>query len=321
MREAQTATAHRPDERPGGAVVGPQVTLRYATQTLRFRSDDPRVMFFLHHAHEPFRVADTEPADCQLVWRVEPVEPSPGQPLRASRGRWELRRLPDGREESTFFHVPEDGGERRPTMQLVSDPDFRTIEVRQAPRARDPFVAYASEYPWDEYVLQRRLGISGGAIVHASVAVFEGRGHLFVGHSGAGKSTIAELAEQAGATIPTDDRVVLTATDDGIMAWGTPWHGSFKRKSRDGALLASLSLLVQDTVDRLEPISPARTVKELFVRTVQSRVTDREVHNTLDTLERVAHAVPCFELRFRPTVDAVRLVFDAVRNRASDPSR
>ncbi len=295
-----------------GIEVGRQVTLRIANQTIRFNAEGKDVTLFLHDNHAAFRVPDDGPADCEVRWAIGSVSPGPGDVIRRYADRWEIRRVGEDREEITFYNGVEDDPTPRPTMQMVSDSEFKWIEVRQAARGEAERMAYVSEYPWAEYIVQRRLGLHGGAILHASMAVWDGVAHVFMGHSGAGKSTIAELAEQLGATIPTDDRTILTIGEDGATAWGTPWHGSFRRTSPDGAAIASISLLVQDVSDRLESMEPGRALKEMFVRTVQARVTEREVQRTLDTLEAVSARVPCFELRFRPTTAAVELVRRAV---------
>jgi hypothetical protein len=289
--------------------------LRIANQTLRFRADAEDVHLFLHDNHVPFRVPADTPVDCEVRWAIGEVRPSAVPPRRHFEDRWEVRALGDGSEEITFFNATGDDPTFRPTMQMVSDPALTSIRVRQAPRGES--LAYVSEYPWAEYIIQRRLGLYGGAILHASMAVWDGVAHVFLGHSGAGKSTIAELAEQIGGTIPTDDRTIVTCGPEGTTGWGTPWHGSFRRTSPQAARIASISLLVQDSVDRLDPIDPSRALKEMFVRTVQARITEREVQTTLDTLEAVASSVPFFELHFRPTTAAVQLILDAAASRRS----
>ena len=302
-----------PPQKTAGAEVGGEVWIRIGDQALRFRAETGDVRLFLHDNHAPFRI-DPDPAgpDCDVRWAIEDIHPSGGPVVHQFQTRWEIRNLPNGFEEITFYNAVGDDPALRPTLQMVSDPEFRSVAVRQAPREGGDGIAYVSEYPWAEYILQRRLGLHGGAILHASMAVRRGVAHIFLGHSGAGKSTIAELAEQIGATIPTDDRTIVTRSPGGMMAWGTPWHGSFRRTSPDGAPVASISLLVQAPGDRLDRVSPGRGVKEMFVRTVQARVTEREVQNTLDTLEQLAAAAPLFELHFRPTVAAVELVFATV---------
>ena len=300
-----------------GAEVGSQVSLRIATHTIRFRAAGPAVTLFLHDNHLPFRVPDDSPADCEVRWGIGELTVSPVEVSRRFEDRWEIRPLGDGREEITFYNPLGPDLAPQPAMQMVSDADFAVVEVRQAPREGNASVAYVSEYPWAEYIIQRRLGLSGAAMLHASMAVFDGEAHLFLGHSGAGKSTIAELAEQVGAVVPTDDRTIVTLGPDGPLAWGTPWHGSFRRTAPDSAPVASVSLLVQYAEDHIERIGVGRAVKEMYVRTVQSRVTEREVHATLEVLEAVAGQVPFYELRFRPTTAAVEMVLAAVRGGAA----
>ena len=298
----------RHNDIPSGSPVGQRVTLRIADQTLRFRAGARGVQLFLHDNHAAFRVPDDTPANCEVDWTIGPVAPAEAPVMRRFEQRWEVRRLNSGHEEITFYNAIGDDPTLQPTMQMVSDPEFTSVKVRQAARGDAESYAYVSEYPWAEYIVQRRMGLHGGVILHASMAVVDGVAHVFTGHSGAGKSTIAELAESLGASIPTDDRTILTVGAQGVIAWGTPWHGSFRRTSPDGAPVGNISLLVQDSVDSLEPIEPARAVMEMFVRTVQARITEREVQATFSTLESIVARVPFFELRFLPTTEAVRLV-------------
>ncbi len=297
-----------------GAVVGRMVTLRIANQSIRFQANGAGVDLFLHDSHIPFRVPDDTQIDCEVSWTIEGVAPAQAPVIHRFGHRWEIRQLSGGREEITFYNPVGNDQRLRPTMQILSDAEFTSLQVRQAPRAGSPSLAYVSEYPWAEYIVQRRLALHGGVILHAAMAVWEGVAYVLMGHSGAGKSTLAELAEELGATIPTDDRTILTINESGITAWGTPWHGSFRRTSPDSAPVGLIALLVHGTDDHIEPMEPRRAVKEMYVRTVQARISEREVQRTLDTIEVVASRVPCYELRFLPTTAAMRLLRSAVRS-------
>jgi energy-coupling factor transporter ATP-binding protein EcfA2 len=170
----------------------------------------------------------------------------------------------------------------------------------------EPYVR-ADGYPLLEYCVARLLGRHDGLLIHASTAIVDGFAYVFVGHSGAGKSTMAAIAEAAGARIPTDDRTIITSGPPLPMAWGTPWHGSLIRKSPDGAPIRGLYLLKQAKEDRCEPLPPGRAVKELFVRLIQPRLHRTEVENTLRILERIVQQVPVAQLHFRPTAAAFEL--------------
>jgi len=60
-----------------------------------------------------------------------------------------------------------------------------------------------------------RLPSRGGALLHAAGIVLEGRGFVLVGPEGSGKTTFSRLARDAGATILSDDVVVVRKTASG----------------------------------------------------------------------------------------------------------
>lgn len=59
-------------------------------------------------------------------------------------------------------------------------------------------------------------------MVHASGVTINGKGRLFSGFSGVGKSTLAGIWENEGAKIINDDRLLLRIKSDGIWMYNTP---------------------------------------------------------------------------------------------------
>jgi hypothetical protein len=290
----------------GKALYDESVALRFGKLVLRFQSGKPGQRFSIEDTHIPFVVSEDIPADLELTCRVGPIGPVVG-PITSSAGRsWDLRQHPDGSEDIIFR-----GGAQFSTdvWHLHLDSSFRTGSLVEAPVMPDPYVR-ADGYPLLEYCVARLLGRHDGVLIHASTAIVDGGAHVFVGHSGAGKSTMAAIAERAGARIPTDDRTIITSSPPAPMAWGTPWHGSLVRKSPEGAPIRGLYLLQQAAEDRCEPLPPARAVKELFVRLIQPRLHPTEVENTLRILESVVERVPTMVLHFRPTAAAFELALN-----------
>src|ERR687895_2161954 len=85
-----------------GRLHGAQVAFCIGVHTLRFRSADPSVRFFVHELHEPFLVDPGSEADCEVEWSVGDVRPSEGPVVRRSGQRWDLRYLAGGVEEFAF---------------------------------------------------------------------------------------------------------------------------------------------------------------------------------------------------------------------------
>ena len=54
--------------------------------------------------------------------------------------------------------------------------------------------------------------------LHASCVAVAGRGLLILGHSGAGKSALAIRLVVLGADLVSDDRTIVTATDEALVA-------------------------------------------------------------------------------------------------------
>ena len=90
-----------------------------------------------------------------------------------------------------------------------------------------------------------RLSRGEGVEVHAvGISDEQGRGHLFLGHSGAGKSTTARLwIDRPGVRILSDDRIILRVREGRIWMYGTPWHGDAGIASPDCAPLDEIYLL------------------------------------------------------------------------------
>jgi hypothetical protein len=166
------------------------------------------------------------------------------------------------------------------------------------------------EYPLDELIMMHRLALGEGVEVHAlGLADRDGSGYLFLGHSGAGKSTTARLwMEQSGVKLLSDDRIIIRKHDGKFWMYGTPWHGDAGVASPERAPLSSVFLLEQALVNELAPIATSRAAAELFARSFVPHYLEKGIHFTLDFLDQITRSVPCSILRFTPTPGAVEAV-------------
>ena len=69
-----------------------------------------------------------------------------------------------------------------------------------------------------------RLPARGGLLLHAAGIVLDGRAFVLVGAEGAGKSTWARLAAEAGATVLSDDVVLLDRAGGRVWALSSPFR-------------------------------------------------------------------------------------------------
>lgn len=166
------------------------------------------------------------------------------------------------------------------------------------------------EYPLDELAMIHRLALGEGVEVHAlGLSDTDGSGYLFLGHSGAGKSTTARLwMEQPGISLLSDDRVIIRQHNAKFWMYGTPWHGDAGIASPGRAPLDHIFLLEQALVNEVTPVPPAKAAAELFARSFVPHYLQSGIQFTLDFLDQLTRSVSCSVLRFTPTPGAVEAV-------------
>jgi len=101
-----------------------------------------------------------------------------------------------------------------------------------------------------------RLLELGGVLLHSAGVVGHGdQAWLFVGQSGAGKSTIALLCSQQGFPILSDDMNALLPTGDGVFVEKVPFAGTFRSDSSCGKRYP-LGLICRIEKDEKNSIAP-----------------------------------------------------------------
>jgi hypothetical protein len=280
---------------------------------LRFEPADPSVTFTLHGVHPRFVVPPNDSADCIVTCAFGEPTPAPVPLIYDAHDVWDLRRLDSGAEEVCYYSAW--GSGRIPWATLTVEPSLEAAALVQRPMwGGEPSLRIG--FPFDEYLMCRLLARGGGFVIHAAAVEHDGMGLLFTGHSGAGKSTISEIAESVGARVLSDDRAIVTMENDQPTVWGSPWHGSHRKGAAARVPLRGLFLLVKDVEDSVIPVAPARAVGELFVRLIHPTVDPAETTRVLDALGALVSRLPVQELRFRPTAHAFGIAAECVRARS-----
>jgi hypothetical protein len=116
-----------------------------------------------------------------------------------------------------------------------------------------------------------RLLELGGAVLHSAGVVKDGAAFLFLGRSGAGKTTAARLSLARGAEVLSDDLNALVIGGarggacggaGGVVVLKLPFTGDLgeRRALRPPVPLGGLLRLAQDSTDALAPLSRAETL-------------------------------------------------------------
>jgi hypothetical protein len=233
------------------------------------------------------------------------------RPLFHSGSIWSLFEEPledrDGYRLS--FERPFPG--ERPYKSAWFDRNFETGHlVLSRQFFSDDRPVYPLEYPLDEVLMIHRLACGHGLEVHAVGLVDEmGRGHLFLGHSGAGKSTTARLwLDQPGVQVLSDDRIILRTLGEKIFMYGTPWHGDAGISSPDCAAVTNIYFLEQYRHNEILPLAPGVAAAELFARSFVPRHCAKGLDFSLGFMDRVTRQIPCNIFRFVPQQSAVEAI-------------
>jgi hypothetical protein len=156
-------------------------------------------------------------------------------------------------------------------------------------------------YPFDQILLMCALARKEGVILHGAGLSVAGRGLLFLGRSGAGKTTLARiLAEPVRGLLLSDDRLVVRKRPAGFQAYGTPWPGEGGFAENRSAALNALFFLVKAMESRIVPVAPAAVLQRLLPVSSVPWYDAGLVSAVMPTLERLASDVPAFELQFAP---------------------
>ncbi|MFQ5457261.1 MAG: hypothetical protein ACE5FC_02230 [Myxococcota bacterium] len=263
----------------------------------RFAPGDP---------HADFVVPEEGPADIRLTVRRGPAAPPAGGGCIYSTegGLWNLYR--DRGDLLFALGAPAEGGNLHRLARVdgaVSQGDVCITPAGDAPG----FHPYPLRYPLDELLLINHLARGRGAILHAcGVIAPGGGGWLFVGRSGAGKSTLSDLwAPRAGATILSDDRVILRPEGDGYRMHGTPWHGDAAASSPRSAPLAGIFLLAHAAENRARAARPEDAVAHLLVNCFAPFYDAAGMDWTLAFIAALAERVSVRHLEFLPAPSAI----------------
>ena len=155
----------------------------------------------------------------------------------------------------------------------------------------------------------------GALEMHASVVMNGGKGFLFLGKSGTGKSTHSRLWIQhiPGTELLNDDNPILRLMPDGsARVFGSPWSGKtpcYKAQDVPVGAVVRLSQAPQNTIIRLPLV-------QAYASLMASASAFRPLKDLADgwhrTLEGLASRIPCYHLDCLPDQAAAELCYKTI---------
>jgi hypothetical protein len=141
-------------------------------------------------------------------------------------------------------------------------------------------------------------------LVHASGVLENGTGRLFTAVSGTGKSTMAGIWKNKGATVINDDRLWLRMVDGKWCIFNTPMPYYAQKPLM--APLNEIFLIRQSPEDEITILSGINAAMRFMANGIQHFYDKEMTGRHLDRILDIASRTPIYDCGFKPTSEIVR---------------
>lgn len=144
------------------------------------------------------------------------------------------------------------------------------------------------------------LAQQGGFLLHSASAIRDGKAFLFMGVSGAGKTTISSLAP-ANVALLTDEISYVRRQNERYVAFGTPFTGELARVGENvSAPIAAAYLLCKGRENRIDSIARGEAARALMANTLFFANDQDLVQSVFHSALHFVEHVPVSKLTFVP---------------------
>lgn len=152
-------------------------------------------------------------------------------------------------------------------------------------------------YPVDGLLLYFLSSAGGDIMIHGSGVVCGGRGWVFTGRSGSGKTTMARIFDRAGDMVIHDDRLILRKMDHGWVMHSTPVYRDDEPRS---ASLDHLWGIFHGRANVSTPVAGAEAAGMLLSNCIQQNWDKTAAARLVTAVEELVKEVPVSRLTFIP---------------------
>lgn len=246
--------------------------------------------------------------DVTVAWRDgDPRRVPLGELIYRPGAIWRMYRSADRGGHTAVISYANEGRLTPSASVLEIEPDWS--HVRMTESVRSDGWSSALNLGASELIVRTRVLTKDGIVFHSSAVDDSGNGVLMVGHSGAGKSTQSVIwVEHAGATVLSDDRVVVRIENGQAVAYGTPWGGTAGIAVNASVPLRAILILQQAPTNELLRRTPTEAMPELLVRAFLPYWDVELLNRALNVVERITKSVPVYTFRCRADASVIPAV-------------
>ena len=159
-----------------------------------------------------------------------------------------------------------------------------------------------------------RLLAEDTLMVHGSTVAVDGKAYLFTAPCKTGKSTHTKLWREVfgeRAVMVNDDMPFLRITENGVLAYGSPWSGKHGLATNICVPLQGICFLNRGKENVIQPIVPEQGIGVLRhqAHTPVEQALHQKVYELVDALSK---KVPLWRMECNMDLDAARVSFEAM---------
>lgn len=151
-------------------------------------------------------------------------------------------------------------------------------------------------------------------VFHGSVVAVDRQAYLFTAKSGTGKSTHTRFWRETfgdRAVMVNDDKPFLRITEDGVLAYGSPWNGKHKLGNNICVPLKAICILERGEENQIQAISGQEASMMLFQQS--NRPMDpRKMPIYMDLIDQLSKKTEFYRMQCNLDPNAAQVAFDAM---------
>jgi hypothetical protein len=228
------------------------------------------------------------PAGAAKVFDAPLLEDAPAGPRQSGEPFWEV--AADG--ENTYVKVSLKEPARYPLLSIPRGKMFWQLFTDESGSEINPL-----PYPLDGLILYFLTSLKGDIMIHGSGVICDGRGWVFTGKSGSGKTTMAGIFDHGGDRVIHDDRLILVREGAGWRMHSTPVYRNDEPRSAE---VDHLWIISHGKSNISAPLSGAEAAGLILANCIQQN-WDREASARLmSSVAELAASVKISRLAFLP---------------------
>jgi hypothetical protein len=240
------------------------------------------------------------PEEAKIVFNAPYIEEINGIRLKKNDEFWSIYKNRNDLFIKTIF--PHSGEKKEAVLRFSLTENNWDLWSSSNGKVIDPM-----SYPLDGLILYYLTVIHGDILIHASGACHNGRGYLFSGVSGKGKTTMARLWDNHGAKIIHDDRLIVRKQDKGFFMFNTPVYNNDKPlESR----LDRIFIIDHGSGNEIIPVSGAECVSLIMANCIQHNWNHDIIARLLDSVSIMTESIPAAKLFFLPDKSIIEFIIE-----------